>query len=89
MKHLFLDYYLDRHDKYNYAIYERKIHQITAEERFKPISYYTNLGEIIRGVKKLYVREKLMHSIENNKLDKLLEDLQEIHKELERYEVKL
>jgi len=71
MKHLIKEYYYDRFDKLNYAIYVRKVALSSGTERFEPIAYQSTIRQLKRSMKEIYVKEALM----NESVEELLNNL--------------
>lgn len=79
MKHCFKDYYIDRFDKLNYAIFQRKINSNSGAERFDALYYFSNLKSLNRYLKELYVGEELF----NEEFESILDNLELLNEKID------
>ena len=78
-KHLFFEYYFGRDDKYNYAIYERKVRKsgkLIGTEYFEVIGFHPRLSTLCKSVKEMYTKANMF----NEDVEELINNLERLNK---------
>lgn len=76
--HLFKNYFLDK-DKYNFILLKLRT-TINSVEKYDIIGYYSNISQLVVGIKKHYA----FHNVLNSRVEDLIRDLEEIEKVIYR-----
>lgn len=77
-KHIINNYYYGKYDKFNFAIYERKLNSKNGNESFSIKGYYPSIKSLLNGIKRIYAKENLM----NQDVETLISNLQLIEEEI-------
>lgn len=80
MIHLYNDLYLSKFDKLNYAVYRRSLNSKSGKEKFTAISFQTHLTPLIKTVKEMYLKDSLILGIENDDIERLINELERLEK---------